>query len=242
MSPPARRSRTPTPPPSRGHGDPRPVPTPAGCGRPVADGGTADGTDAGGDPGGGPRVILDTNALMMPVECDVRLFDELARLGYGDATLVVPEPVLAELDALAGVGDADRPGTGGQERVAARVGRDLAERCRSVPTDATYADDAVVELAVELAAPGETAAAGDGGGDAAAGRRDGPGGHGDGSGDAEPNATADADTDASTVAVDGAGAGAVVVTNDGPLRDRLLDRGVRVIGLRGRNKLDTTQP
>jgi hypothetical protein len=32
------------------------------------------------------------------------------------------------------------------------------------------------------------------------------------------------------------------VTNDQPLRDRLLDRGVPVIGLRGRNKLAITQP
>jgi hypothetical protein len=66
------------------------------------------------------------------------------------------------------------------------VGLDLAtERCRTVETDATYADDAVVELA------------------------------------------ADAD---------------YVVTNDRPLRDRLLERGVRVIGLRGRNTLAVTQP
>ena len=33
-----------------------------------------------------------------------------------------------------------------------------------------------------------------------------------------------------------------VVTNDIPLRDRLLERGVRVIGLRGRNTLNITQP
>jgi hypothetical protein len=33
-----------------------------------------------------------------------------------------------------------------------------------------------------------------------------------------------------------------VVTNDRPLRDRLLERGVRVIGIRGQNKLEVTQP
>lgn len=33
-----------------------------------------------------------------------------------------------------------------------------------------------------------------------------------------------------------------VVTNDIPLRDRLLERGVRVIGIRGQNKLEVTQP
>ena len=126
-------------------------------------------------------VVLDTNALMMPVECDVRVFDELDRL-VGDVETVVPRAVLAELDRLAASG-------AGEEATAARVGRDLAERCAVVETDASYADDAVIEAAT-------------------AGR------------------------------VDVAG----VVTNDRALRDRLLERGVRVIGLRGRNTLERTQP
>ncbi|MFB6112837.1 MAG: twitching motility protein PilT [Halodesulfurarchaeum sp.] len=42
------------------------------------------------------------------------------------------------------------------------------------------------------------------------------------------------------LAVDGEVDG--VVTNDGPLRDRLLDAGVPVIHLRGRNQLIRTQP
>jgi hypothetical protein len=125
-------------------------------------------------------VVMDTNALMMPVELDVRVFDELDRLlGLGDAELVTPRAVVDELDALAeGAGD---------EAVAASVGRDLADRCRVAETDASYADDAVVELAE----------------------------------------TGDVD---------------YVVTNDGPLRDRLLALGVRVIGIRGRNQLAVTQP
>jgi rRNA-processing protein FCF1 len=83
-------------------------------------------------------VVLDTSALMMPVECDVRLFDELDRL-LEESACVVPRPVEDELDALA-------DGTG-QEATAARVGRDLLGRCDLRATDATYADDAVVELA-----------------------------------------------------------------------------------------------
>ena len=87
-------------------------------------------------------VVLDTNALMMPVECDLRLFDGLERvLGrpVEPLDLVVPAAAAAELDELAdGSGDA---------AVAARVGRDLLDRCRVVETDASYADDAVVELA-----------------------------------------------------------------------------------------------
>ncbi|MFB6161632.1 MAG: PIN domain-containing protein [Haloferacaceae archaeon] len=128
-------------------------------------------------------VVLDTNALMMPVECDVRVFDELERvLGapVDDLDLVVPAVAVAELDRLAdGAGEA---------ATAARVGRDLADRCRVVETDASYADDAVVEVA-----------------------------------------TRGADD-------------RVVVTNDRPLRDRLLDRGVRVAGLRGRNELAVNTP
>jgi hypothetical protein len=128
-----------------------------------------------------PTVILDTNALMMPVELDIRVFDELDRL-VGDADLVVPRAVVAELEKLGEAGN-------GEEATAASVGRDLAARCRVADTEASYADDAVVELA-----------AGDG--------------------------------DAADYAV----------TNDRPLRDRLLERGVRVIGLRGRTTLEITEP
>jgi len=122
--------------------------------------------------------VLDTNALMMPVELDVRVFDELDRL-LGAYDAVTPRAVVAELEKL-------RDGNGA-EGTAASVGRDLAERCRIVETDEPYADDAVVAVAE-------------------------------------------------------ATAGAVyVVTNDRPLRDRLLDAGVDVIGLRGRNTLAITE-
>nr|WP_250873744.1 twitching motility protein PilT [Halomarina rubra] len=118
------------------------------------------------------QVAMDTSALMLPVEGDVRVFDELDRLlGAGVYDLVTPRAVVRELDKLAA--------GNGKEATAASVGRDLAERCTVVETDADYADDALVELA----------------------ERD---------------------------AVD------YVVTNDGPLRDRLPGKA---IGIRGRNKL-----
>jgi rRNA-processing protein FCF1 len=121
-------------------------------------------------------VVLDTNALMMPVECNLRLFDELDRL-RGEPTPLVPCPVEDELAGLT---------TGNNEAArAARVGLDLLERCELRETDAEYADDAVLELARAVDAP--------------------------------------------------------AVTNDGPLRDRLLDAGVSVIGLREQNKLALTQ-
>lgn len=125
-------------------------------------------------------VAMDTSALMMPVECDVRVFEELSRL-LGESDLVTPASVVEELRRLAGDGS-------GKEAVAANVGLDLAtERCRTVATEETYADDALVELA----------------------------------------RTGEAD---------------YVVTNDGPLRGRVLAAGTPVIHLRGRNKLAVTHP
>ena len=141
----------------------------------------------------GSVVLMDTNALMMPVELDVRVFDELERLlgglatpgveggSSGGAQLVAPRAVVEELRRLKESGM-------GEEAMAASVGLDLArERCRIIEAGESHADDAIVDLARE------------GGID-------------------------------------------YVVTNDGPLRERLLDAGVPVIGLRGRNKLAVTQP
>jgi rRNA-processing protein FCF1 len=122
--------------------------------------------------------VLDTNALMMPVELDIRVFDELDRL-LGEFEAVTPRAVLEELENL--------QAGHGEEATAATVGRDLADRCTVVDTDASYADDAVIEVAES--AEGEV----------------------------------------------------YVVTNDRPLRDRLLAAGVDVIGLRGRNTLAITK-
>ncbi|SFS40364.1 PIN domain-containing protein [Halostagnicola kamekurae] len=125
------------------------------------------------------RVALDTSALMMPVELDVRLFDELDRL-LGEFEPTTPQSVVEELRRL---GE-----KGGTEGTAASVGHDLAtDRCLVVDTEESYADDALVELARE-------------------------------------------------------GAVDYVVTNDRPLRDRVLEARRPVIALRGRNKLAVTQP
>jgi hypothetical protein len=86
------------------------------------------------------RVAMDTSALMMPVECGVRVFEELDRiLGAGAYDLVAPRAVVMELEKLSQ--------DNGKEATAASVGRDLVERCTVVETDADYADDALVELA-----------------------------------------------------------------------------------------------
>ncbi|WP_276299071.1 DUF188 domain-containing protein [Halorussus lipolyticus] len=122
-------------------------------------------------------VAFDTSALMMPVECDVRVFEELQRL-VGDFDCVVPEAVRDELAKLSDGAS--------EEAVAASVGADLAdERCRTIEHEASYADDVLVELADEFD---------------------------------------------------------YVVTNDGPLKQRLLDAGAPVIHIRGRNKLAISKP
>ncbi len=135
------------------------------------------------------RVVLDTSALTAPVQSGVRLFESIDRL-VADPTPVVPEPVVVELDGLAA--------GNGEAGTAASVGRDLVERCTVVETNATFADDAVIEAAA--AAP---VVAG-----AAVGDTDDP----------------------------------IAVTNDHPLRDRLLAADVRVIGLRGEATLQLTEP
>ena len=124
------------------------------------------------------RVAMDANALMMPVEVGVRVFEEVERL-LGAYECVVPATVRAELSKLAE--------SGGDEGRAASVGLDLAADCETVETEESYADDALFALATS-------------------GRVD------------------------------------TVVTNDAPLRERLLDAGVPVIHLRGRNQLTITQP
>lgn len=93
----------------------------------------------------------------MPVECGVRLFDELDRLlgGGGDSgtdpteiegspgrpgyECLVPAAVAEELAALAGGAS--------EEAEAASVGADLVERCTVVDHEATNADPAVLEVA-----------------------------------------------------------------------------------------------
>jgi rRNA-processing protein FCF1 len=86
------------------------------------------------------RVLLDTNALMMPIETDVRLFEELERL-LVDVEPLVPRAVIRELEHLAASG-------AGTEATAASVGRDLADdRCTVLDHEESAADDAIAELA-----------------------------------------------------------------------------------------------
>ncbi len=84
-------------------------------------------------------VSVDTSALMLPVELDIRLFEELQRL-LGDFDPIVSSSVLDELESLSA--------EGGQTGRAARVGLALAgEHCEPIETEQPVADDAVLALA-----------------------------------------------------------------------------------------------
>jgi len=67
------------------------------------------------------EVIVDTNALLIPGEFGVDIFEELARLGY--VHILVPKKVLTELDRLR-----QRPGLKGKEKIAANVGYSLIRK------------------------------------------------------------------------------------------------------------------
>ena len=86
------------------------------------------------------KVILDTNALMVPEQFGVDIFSELQRLGYVD--YMVPKQVLAELETLKTKGDK------GLDKIAARVGLGLAERCKIIDDVSGNADQAIEHLSV----------------------------------------------------------------------------------------------
>ncbi|VVB69439.1 Ribonuclease VapC9 [uncultured archaeon] len=86
------------------------------------------------------KVILDTNALMVPEQFGVDIFAELLRLGY--VKCLVPSSVLAELRSLTARADK------GKDKVAARVALGLASRCSIVGQAGVDADLAVEELAL----------------------------------------------------------------------------------------------
>jgi len=89
------------------------------------------------------KIILDTNALMVPAEFGVDIFSELAALGFDE--WIVPPGVARELEGIASRGR-------GKGRGAARVALALMDRCRTIETGGTIGnvDDSIVELAVEM--------------------------------------------------------------------------------------------
>ncbi|WP_321430812.1 DNA-binding protein [uncultured Methanolobus sp.] len=88
------------------------------------------------------KVIIDTNALMIPVQFNVDIFEELRRLGFD--IYLVPTAVITELDNLI-------KNLKGQDRIAAKVAKSMAQRCETVFADG-HADDVILELATDIQA------------------------------------------------------------------------------------------
>ncbi|MCE5337894.1 MULTISPECIES: PIN domain-containing protein [unclassified Methanoculleus] len=86
------------------------------------------------------KVLLDTNALLMPAQFGIDLYDELMNL-FGDFEPVTLEEVVGELRGLTR--------GRGRDAAAARVGLALALRSTIVPSGsaADRVDDRVIEYA-----------------------------------------------------------------------------------------------
>jgi uncharacterized protein len=86
------------------------------------------------------RILLDTNALLMPAQFGVDLYDELLAL-FGDFEPIALEEVVGELSGLAR--------GRGRDAAAARVGLALVRRSTVVPSGSTAegVDNRVIEYA-----------------------------------------------------------------------------------------------
>ncbi|WP_096391567.1 twitching motility protein PilT [Halopenitus persicus] len=107
----------------------------------------------------------------------------------------------------------------GREATAARVGRDLADRADPIEPDGGDAAPDDVDRADPATENAERS-----------------------TDDADGNGSTNEYADDVLVALAEAGVVAYVVTNDRPLKNRILARNVPVIGLRGRNALAITEP
>jgi rRNA-processing protein FCF1 len=182
-------------------------------------------------------ICMDANALMMPVEADVRVFEQLDRL-LADTGVASEAALASDTGPSGAVGltgpehTIDPPQTAGPGET--HGGRGLAggdAEAGAPATDSAFAvPRAVVEELERLAAgAGEAATAASVGLDLTRDRCRVLGHEAD-SGD---TAVLECGTRADVTHV---------VTNDGALRDRLLDAEVPVISLRAENKLAVTQP
>ncbi len=88
------------------------------------------------------KIVLDTNALMVPVQLGVDIFSDLTTLDFDE--FIVPSGVVRELERLASSGK-------GADQNAARVAISLLDRCKIVETTGNV-DDAILALAARIGA------------------------------------------------------------------------------------------
>ena len=95
------------------------------------------------------KVILDSNALFVPLQFKIDIFRELERLLNRNFELILLSPVKRELEILAGKGSPT------MRRKAAYV-LELAKKCKYFEVSnavSSHADDAIVQVAEEWGAP-----------------------------------------------------------------------------------------
>ena len=95
------------------------------------------------------KVILDSNALFVPLQFKIDIFDSLEQLLKRSFKLVLLSPIKREIEALAEKSSA-------KMRKNALFALKLAEKCSYVEVDANasvLADDVIVEIAGEWKSP-----------------------------------------------------------------------------------------
>jgi len=95
------------------------------------------------------KVILDSNALFVPLELKIDIFEELRRLLNRNVDFILLSPVKAELELLA---SKESPKTRRQASFALK----LAEKCKYVPVEVSgklTTDDVIVKVAKDWNSP-----------------------------------------------------------------------------------------
>ena len=95
------------------------------------------------------KVILDSNALFVPLQFKIDIFDCLEKLLERTHELILLSPIKRELEALAKKGSP-------KMRKNAWYALKLAEKCKHVEVDSptsAFADDIIVKIAKEWKAP-----------------------------------------------------------------------------------------
>ena len=95
------------------------------------------------------KVILDSNALFVPLQFKIDIFDCLKQLLKRNLELILLSPVKRELETLAKKGSS-------KMRKNALYALKLAEKCKYVKADASslaLADDVIVKVAEEWKSP-----------------------------------------------------------------------------------------
>lgn len=88
------------------------------------------------------KVILDTNALMIPPQFKVDIFEDLEKLGYSEA--IVPTSVIRELEKIRDTGKS-------KEKTQATIAIRLTGKCKIVASEGSF-DKQVVDLAKQYGA------------------------------------------------------------------------------------------